>query len=171
MPEILTHSVDDMDKEKTWTDSTGRMSIVLEDDLDIMPLIEPQTVLFKLWVVFEFVESIAGLTFGLLFFFRLASINKPEDVPSYSAAASALVAALSSWCDLILNIIGHGWNPRGWIKYVKNKHIINLHSRFPKKPLTLPCHCHQQVREALLASCDDAHFLCLLLGDHGPYLR
>jgi hypothetical protein len=126
MPEILTQSVDAMDKEKTSIDSTGRVSIVLEDDLDIMPLIEPQTILFKLWVVFEFVESIAGLMFGLLFFFRLASINKPEDVPSYSAAASALVAALSSWCDLILNIIGHSWNPRGWIKYVNNKHIINL---------------------------------------------
>jgi hypothetical protein len=86
---------------------------------DIEPLIEPYTIFYHFWHIFEFVESVAGLAFGLLYFFRIAVISDAADVPSFANTVSAGIAVGSSGLDLFLNILGHLWHPLGWPKYIK----------------------------------------------------
>lgn len=91
----------------------------VSDIHDIEPLIEPYTIFYHFWHVFEFVESVAGLAFGLLYFFRLAVISDAAEVPSFANTVSAGIAVGSSGLDLFLNILGHLWHPLGWPKYIK----------------------------------------------------
>jgi len=86
---------------------------------DIEPLIEPYTIFYHFWNLFEFVESVAGLSFGLLYFFRLGVLSDAREVPQFGNAVSAFIAVASSGLDLFLNILGHLWHPLGWPKYIK----------------------------------------------------
>jgi hypothetical protein len=51
------------------------------DNHDIPPLIEPYTIFYQLWNIFEFCESCAGLAFGVVYFIRLGMITDPLEVP------------------------------------------------------------------------------------------
>ena len=89
------------------------------DNHDIPPLIEPYTIFYQVWNIFEFCESFAGLAFGVVYFIRLAMITDPLEVPLPADTRAAFFAVSSSCFDLFINILGGLWMPLGSAKWIK----------------------------------------------------